>query len=47
MAGSIILILTLLIVIEVLAEKIGLVGKNYRPLLKLFQDIRYSSARNR
>ena len=47
MAGSIILIICLLVLIELLAEKIGLVGKNYRPLLKLFQDIRYSAARNR
>ena len=47
MAGSIILIISLLILIEIIAEKIGLVGKNYRPLLKLFQEIRYSSARNR
>ena len=47
--GSIILILILLIVIELLAEKIGLVGKNYRPLLKLVREIRYLyfSARNR
>jgi UDP-GlcNAc:undecaprenyl-phosphate/decaprenyl-phosphate GlcNAc-1-phosphate transferase len=47
MVGSIILILTLLIVIEVLAEKIGLVGKNYRPLLKLVREIRYPTLKNR
>ena len=42
MLGSIVLILTLLIVIEALAEKIGLVGKNYKPLLRLIKGIRYS-----
>ncbi len=47
MVGSIILILTLLIVIEVLAEKIGLVGKNYRPLLKLVREIRYPTLKDR
>ena len=47
MAGSIILIIFLLILIELIAEKIGLVGKNYRPLLKLFHDIRLAAAKNR
>ena len=47
MVGSIILIAFLLILIELIAEKIGLVGKNYRPLLKLFDEIRYSTAKNR
>ena len=42
MLGSIVLILTLLILIEALAEKIGLVGKNYKPLLRLLKGIRYS-----
>jgi UDP-GlcNAc:undecaprenyl-phosphate/decaprenyl-phosphate GlcNAc-1-phosphate transferase len=45
--GSILLILILLIVIELIAEKIGLVGKNYRPLLKLVREIRYSAVKNR
>ena len=40
--GSVVLIITLLIVIGVLAEKIGLVGKNYKPLLKFIKGIRYS-----
>lgn len=47
MLGSIMLIVFLLILIELIAEKIGLVGKNYRPLLKLVQDIRFSAAKNR
>ena len=45
--GSIVLILILLIVIELFAEKIGLVGKNYRPLLKLVREIRYSAEKYR
>ena len=47
LVGSFILIAILLILIELFAEKIGLVGKNYRPLLKLYQNIRYSTAKNR
>lgn len=45
--GSVALIVVLLIVIELFAEKIGLVGKNYNPLLKIFRGIRYSTAKNR
>lgn len=45
--GSIGLIIVLVITIELLAEKIGLVGKNFKPLLNLIREIRYSSARNR
>lgn len=45
--GSIVLIIVLLVVIELLAEKIGLVGKNFKPLLKIIREIRYQSARNR
>lgn len=45
--GSIGLIIVLLIVIELMAEKIGLVGKNFRPLLKLIREIRYQSVKNR
>lgn len=45
--GSVALIVVLLIVIEIFAEKIGLVGKNYRPLLKIVSGIRYSTAKNR
>jgi UDP-GlcNAc:undecaprenyl-phosphate/decaprenyl-phosphate GlcNAc-1-phosphate transferase len=39
--GSFILIIILLLFIELLAEIIGLAGKNYRPLIKLFQSIIY------
>ncbi|KAA9022068.1 glycosyltransferase family 4 protein [Niallia endozanthoxylica] len=45
--GSFALIIALLIIIEVIAEKIGLVGKNYRPLLKFINSVRYSAAKNR
>jgi len=45
--GSFALIIALLIIIEVIAEKIGLVGKNYRPLLKFIKSVRYSAAKNR
>ena len=38
--GSFILIAILLVVIEIVAEKIGLVGKNHRPLLKLFSTVK-------
>ena len=42
--GSFVLIITLLVVIEIAAEKIGLVGKNYRPLLKFLHGVRNSTA---
>ncbi|WP_080843976.1 glycosyltransferase family 4 protein [Cytobacillus gottheilii] len=45
--GAFLLVIALLVLIELLAEKIGLVGKNYRPLLKLYKDIRYSTAKDR
>ncbi|WP_071393492.1 glycosyltransferase family 4 protein [Bacillus tuaregi] len=45
--GSFALIITLLIIIEVIAEKIGLLGKNYRPLLKFIRGIRYPTVKNR
>jgi UDP-GlcNAc:undecaprenyl-phosphate GlcNAc-1-phosphate transferase len=45
--GSFLLIALLLILIEVFAEKIGLVGKNYTPLLKIVRGLRYTTAKNR
>lgn len=47
MWGAFVLIFVLIVLIELFAEKIGLMGKNHRPLLKIVRDIRYSSARNR
>ncbi|WP_147534128.1 glycosyltransferase family 4 protein [Bacillus marasmi] len=40
--GGYALILFLVLMIELFAEFIGLAGKNYRPILKLFESIRYS-----
>jgi UDP-GlcNAc:undecaprenyl-phosphate/decaprenyl-phosphate GlcNAc-1-phosphate transferase len=42
MWGSLLVIGTLLIVVELVAEKIGLVSKNYQPLLKIVRGIRYA-----
>ncbi|MEM5591514.1 MraY family glycosyltransferase [Niallia circulans] len=41
--GAILLIVTVLLIIELIVEKIGLVGKNYKPILKFINDIRYSA----
>ncbi|WP_066370996.1 glycosyltransferase family 4 protein [Neobacillus fumarioli] len=45
--GGFFLILVLLILIELIAEAVGLVGKNYRPLLKMMRGILFSTVRNR
>lgn len=45
--GAILLIVTVLLIIELIVEKIGLVGKNYKPILKFINDIRYSADKNR
>ena len=45
--GSFVLIITLLVVIELAAEKIGLVGKNYRPLLKFLHGVRNPPLKDR
>lgn len=45
--GSFLLIALLLILIELFAEVIGLVGKNYRPLLKFVKGLKYSAEKNR
>lgn len=39
---SLMVVLALLLVIELMVEKIGLVGKNYKPIIKMFREIRYS-----
>ncbi len=38
--GSLVVIVVLLIAIELIVEKIGLVGKEYRPLLNMFRGIK-------
>jgi UDP-GlcNAc:undecaprenyl-phosphate GlcNAc-1-phosphate transferase len=45
--GSIFVVLTLLICIEIIVEKIGLVREDYKPLLKFFKGIRPVNMRNR
>jgi UDP-GlcNAc:undecaprenyl-phosphate/decaprenyl-phosphate GlcNAc-1-phosphate transferase len=45
--GSFVVIAVLLLVIEVFAEKIGLMGKDHRPLHKIARDIKYNVVRNR
>lgn len=45
--GGFFLILVLLILIELIAEAVGLVGKNYRPLLKMMRGLLFSTVRNR
>ncbi|HYK74659.1 MAG TPA: MraY family glycosyltransferase [Pseudoneobacillus sp.] len=45
--GSFVVIAVLLLVIEVFAEKIGLMGKDHRPLHKIARGIKYNAARNR
>lgn len=39
--GALLVIAVLLIIIEVFVEKIGLIGKDYRPLLKIFKLRKY------
>lgn len=39
--GALVVIAVLLIIIELFVEKIGLVGNNYKPLLKIFRFKRY------
>lgn len=45
--GGFFLILVLLIVIELIAETIGLVGKNYKPLMKMARVLLVTTVRNR
>jgi UDP-GlcNAc:undecaprenyl-phosphate GlcNAc-1-phosphate transferase len=45
--GSFVVVAVLLLMIEVFAEKIGLMGHNHRPLLKLYREIRYSTVKDR
>lgn len=45
--GSILLIGSLLLLVEFIAEKINLVGRNFRPLMKIVQFFRFSSLKNR
>jgi UDP-GlcNAc:undecaprenyl-phosphate GlcNAc-1-phosphate transferase len=45
--GAFLVIGVLLLLIEIFAEKVGLMGKDHRPLHKLVRDLRYSAAKDR
>jgi UDP-GlcNAc:undecaprenyl-phosphate GlcNAc-1-phosphate transferase len=45
--GSIFVILTLLVGIEIIVEKVGLVREDYKPLLNFFKGFRAVNIRNR
>jgi UDP-GlcNAc:undecaprenyl-phosphate GlcNAc-1-phosphate transferase len=45
--GSMIVILALLITIEVIVEKIGLVREDYKPLLKFVKGLKPANMKNR
>lgn len=45
--GSILLIAVILLLIELFVEAIGLVGKDYRPLLKMIRGLKISPAKDR
>lgn len=44
---SFFILILLMIFIELIVEKIGLVGKEYRPILNMVREIRYATARNK
>jgi UDP-GlcNAc:undecaprenyl-phosphate GlcNAc-1-phosphate transferase len=45
--GSLIIILALLVTIEVIVEKIGLIREDYQPLLKFMKGLRPVNVKNR
>jgi len=45
--GAILLIAIMLLIIELFVEKIGLVGKNYKPILKFINDLRYTAEKDK
>lgn len=45
--GAILLIVIMLLIIELFVEKIGLVGKNYKPILKFINDLRYTTEKDK
>jgi UDP-GlcNAc:undecaprenyl-phosphate GlcNAc-1-phosphate transferase len=45
--GSMLLVTVLIVIIEIFAEKIGLFGKEFHPLLKLIRNIRFPAEKNR
>ncbi|EKN71358.1 glycosyl transferase, family 4 -containing protein [Neobacillus bataviensis LMG 21833] len=45
--GAIVLIGIIILIIEIIAEKIGLMGQNFRPLLNMLRTLRTSTEKNR
>ncbi|MEH7109766.1 glycosyltransferase family 4 protein [Bacillus sp. JJ1764] len=45
--GALFLMAVVVLIIEIIAEKIGLVGRNYRPLLRIFNILKTGTAKNR
>lgn len=44
--GAFLLVCFLLVVIQLIAEKIGLIGKEFRPLLKIFKGLKHTLVKN-
>lgn len=47
LGGALFLMAVVIVMIEIIAEKIGLVGRDYRPLLKIMQTLKMTTAKNR
>ncbi|NRD76685.1 undecaprenyl/decaprenyl-phosphate alpha-N-acetylglucosaminyl 1-phosphate transferase [Bacillus sp. BRMEA1] len=47
LGGALFLITVVVVIIEIIAEKIGLVGREYRPLLNIMQTLRESTVKDR
>ncbi|WP_312473457.1 MraY family glycosyltransferase [Neobacillus sp.] len=47
LGGAIVLIGIVILLIEIIAEKIGLMGHNYRPLLNIVRTLKITTAKNR
>jgi UDP-GlcNAc:undecaprenyl-phosphate GlcNAc-1-phosphate transferase len=47
LGGALFLIGVVVVMIEIIAEKIGLVGRDYRPLLKFMQTLRITTVKDR
>jgi UDP-GlcNAc:undecaprenyl-phosphate GlcNAc-1-phosphate transferase len=45
--GALFLIAVVILFIEIIAEKIGLMGQDYRPLLKIVQTLKTTTAKDR
>jgi UDP-GlcNAc:undecaprenyl-phosphate GlcNAc-1-phosphate transferase len=45
--GSLIIVLTIVVIIEIIVEKIGLIRDDYQPLIKFFKGLKPVNAKNR